>query len=95
MPIWIINLIKKAFPFRFIIAQLTRIPFIRTILDNWLFKGDDIVYLAKDISLKKQIPVKNYENIILPSHIVDYFIEKAGFLWVMNSCICRSSNKCR
>ena len=95
-PLWTVELLKKTFPNRRIIAQLTRIPIIGRIVDKLLFEGDDIIYLPKDsvieIRLDKQL--ERPTETALPSQIIDHFIEKANYHWIMNYCICRESTKC-
>jgi hypothetical protein len=43
-----VQLIKKTFPNRFLVARATKVPIIGRILDRWLFEGDDLLYLPKD-----------------------------------------------
>ncbi|MFW9805211.1 MAG: DUF362 domain-containing protein [Candidatus Thorarchaeota archaeon] len=96
-PLWMVELLKKTFPNRRLIAQATNIPFIGKIVDKLLFDGDDIIYLPKDnvveIKIEKQLerPIET----ALPSQIVHEFIEKANYHWIMNFCICRDSSKCK
>ncbi|MHA2162846.1 MAG: DUF362 domain-containing protein [Candidatus Thorarchaeota archaeon] len=95
-PLWMVELLKKTFPNRRMIAQLTRVPILGRIVDKLLFEGDDIIYLPKDgvveIRLDKQL--ERPTETALPSQIVDHFIEKANYHWIMNYCICRESTKC-
>ncbi len=102
-PKWFINLLIKSFRLRFLFAKLTRIPGIKLLVDNLLFKEDDIFYLPKDsifiplksktISINKSIKAQN--DVVLPSDIVHYFIDKAKHHWIMNFCLCRTANKCK
>lgn len=92
MPIWFVNLLKKYFPNRFKIADLTNYPLIGTIIDAIIFNGDDIIYLPKDkIFINQAI---HPENVMVPSAIIDNFIEKASHHWIMDHCICRESAHC-
>lgn len=96
-PLWMVELLKKTFPNRRLIAQATKVPIIGKIVDKLLFDGDDIMYLPKDnvveIKIGKQLerPIET----ALPSQIVHEFIEKANYHWIMNFCICRESSKCK
>jgi NAD-dependent dihydropyrimidine dehydrogenase PreA subunit len=94
-PTWFIDLIKKIFPGRFRAAELTRVPGIGRAVDRALFAGDDIIYLPKDnvIPIGRSIP--GQESLVLPSHIVEHFIEQAVYHWIMNFCICRDASACR
>jgi ferredoxin len=94
-PIWLVNLIKKAFPGRFLAARLTKVPVIGAIVDGWLFNGDDIIYLPVDTTIQINERVENSDEMILPSQIVDHFINQANFHWIMNFCICRDSSHCQ
>ena len=93
-PLWLPKLIKKAFPYRRQIARLSRFPFFARLFDQTLFKGDDIIYLPKDRVVIGQA-IEQPGSTVLPSGIVDHFIEKASYRWVMNECICRASEGCR
>jgi hypothetical protein len=93
-PIWFVKLIQRFFPQRFLLARLTRIPIIAKITDRLLFEGDDLIYLPHD----RVIPVNQTLNrpgeMVLPSQVVEHFIEKAAYHWIMNFCICRDSMGC-
>ena len=47
-PLWFVQLIKKTFPRRFLVARVTRVPIVARIFERWLFEGDDLIYLPKD-----------------------------------------------
>jgi Pyruvate/2-oxoacid:ferredoxin oxidoreductase delta subunit len=98
-PLWFVELIKKTFPNRRMIAKLTRVPIIGKIVDKMLFEGDDIIYLPKDGPFKKVISIRKSIDtsveMALPSRIVEEFIERANHHWIMNFCICRDSSKCK
>ena len=32
---------------------------------------------------------------VAPSEVVEHFVRKAGFIWIMDNCICRQSTKCK
>lgn len=97
-PLWFVELIKKTFPQRKLIAKLTRIPIIGRIIDKMLFEGDDIIYLPKDSTVRKIIQVgvqlERPVETPLPSEIIHRFIDEASFHWKMNFCICRASAHC-
>ncbi|MGV9102728.1 MAG: DUF362 domain-containing protein [Promethearchaeia archaeon] len=97
-PLWFVELLKKAFPHKQIIAQLTHIPLLGRLIDKLLFESDDIVYLPTDNVATKTIQIGQSlelpEEKAVPSQIVHHFIEKANYHWIMDFCICRSANKC-
>jgi ferredoxin len=94
-PVWLVTLIKKGFPYRHFLAKLTRVPVIGKIMDHLFFEGDDIIYLPTDHVIQINASVEPSEGLVLPSQVVDYFIETANFHWIMNYCICRDSASCK
>ena len=93
-PVWLVKLIKKAFPNRFLVAKLTRWPIIGGILDHMLFEGDDLIYLPKNRVIPIGQPVDRPEEMVVPSQVVDHFIAKANYHWIMDACICREAEQC-
>ena len=93
-PVWFVNLIKKSFPGRVYLARLTKLPFIGQMLDYGLFNGDDIIYLPMDRTIQINQPIENAGDIVLPSQVVEHFIEHANYHWIMDFCICREGNGC-
>jgi ferredoxin len=94
-PYLVKTLINKTFSGRYFFSKLTHFPIVGRIVDHALFEGDDIFYLPKD----KVIPVGRFierpESLTVPSFIVEHFIRKANYHWIMDFCICRESSKCR
>jgi Pyruvate/2-oxoacid:ferredoxin oxidoreductase delta subunit len=91
-----VKLLERLFPQRFKIAKLTKLPVARWIVSKMLFEKNNLTYLPKDnlveISLNKEIePV---DSIVVPSSIVDYFIDQSSYRVVMNFCICREAMQC-
>jgi len=93
-PLWFVQLIKKTFPNRFLVARATKVPILGRILDRWLFKGDDLIYLPKDQVIRINQSLDMPGEMVLSSQVVEHFIEKANTHWIMNSCICREAEKC-
>jgi Pyruvate/2-oxoacid:ferredoxin oxidoreductase delta subunit len=94
-PIWFVQLIKKAFPGRFLAARATHVPVVGSMVDRWLFRGDDLVYLPRDKSIKMERASGSMGEMVLPSQVVEHFIEQAGYHWIMNTCLCRDSRQCQ
>jgi len=98
-PVWFVNLIKKTFPGRFRIAQLTHVPLIGRLVERGLFAGDDIIYLPRDAVARQVIPVNQPiarpADVVLPSRVVEHFIERANYHWIMDFCICREASHCQ
>jgi len=76
-PLWFVQLIKKTFPNRFLVARATKLPILGRILDHWLFEGDNLIYLPKDQVIRINQPLDMPGEMVLPSQVVEHFIEKA------------------
>ncbi|MFX0022403.1 MAG: 4Fe-4S ferredoxin, partial [Candidatus Hermodarchaeota archaeon] len=93
-PLWFVKLLKKTFPNVKFIAKLTNLPILGKVFDHLLFEGDDIIYLPQDRVIEVNKLIGEYSEFVLPSQVLEYFINKANYHWIMNFCICRSSMKC-
>jgi Pyruvate/2-oxoacid:ferredoxin oxidoreductase delta subunit len=99
-PLWLVQFIKKTFPNRFLAARATKVPVLGRILDRWLFEGDDLFYLPKDQAIQTIRTIQINQSldmpgeVVLPSQVVEHFIEKASTHWIMNVCICRDAEQC-
>jgi NAD-dependent dihydropyrimidine dehydrogenase PreA subunit len=91
------RLIERLFPQRFTLAKLTRYPIFRWIVNKMIFDKSNLTYLTKDnvveITLNKQI--KPVESIVVPSKVVEYFIERSSYRVIMDFCLCRESMQCK
>ncbi len=90
----ITKLINKFFPQRFRLANLTNYPVFRGLLEKLFFEEDNMFYITKDKVIEMNKTIEMPDNYILPSNIVDHFIEEANHHWIMDFCICRKSNQC-
>ncbi len=100
-PRWFIELLKKSFNSRFLLAKLTHIPGFRYIINKLLFEDDVIFYLPKQEVIEKSIKnihigrkIPQQEDFIVPTQIIDKFIDEVEYLWIMNFCLCRESTNC-
>jgi ferredoxin len=93
-PLWLVRFIRQIYPTRFLVARATRLPIIGPILSHWLFDGDQMVYLAKNTVIPVHHPIDVPADVVLPSQVVDHFIEQAGTHWVMDNCLCRQAEGC-
>ncbi|MGD0057505.1 MAG: 4Fe-4S binding protein [Methanomassiliicoccales archaeon] len=96
--------IKETFRERFLLARFTRIPVLGRLIIRTFFDEDKMMYLPKDdvvAGLQKKTRtiqigiVAEPKNVVLPSRIVEYFIKESRYIFIMNRCICRTSNKCK
>ncbi len=94
-PLWFVELIKRGFPGRFWLAELTKVPVVGRGMDRWLFEGDDLVVLPRDRVIAVDESVEMPEPTALPSEVVARLVERAGVHWVMNTCICREASGCK
>ena len=88
-PTWLVALIRAGFPGRFTLAGLTRWPVVGKALEKWLFDGDDMVFLPSDRVVQVGRDVSAPDQVVLPSILVERFINEANYHWVMDNCICR------
>jgi ferredoxin len=94
-PVWFVKILKSAFPHLNLIATLTKVPIIGNLIDKMLFENDDIIFLPKDQVIQINKKLEPNGEMVLPSQIVEYFIKKANYHWIMNFCICRDSKQCK
>ena len=95
-PRWFVWAVRKTFPSRFTLARLTRrFPRLGRVADNLLFEGDDIIYLPWDRVIEVGEDLPGPDGTVLPSRVIEHFIDRASFLWVMDRCICREASSCR
>ena len=94
-PLWIIALIRKAFPARFFLLRMTkRFPLFRKFIDYFFFRDDHITYLPNPRTIKLHANLERPDQIVMPTSAIEYFLEKAGSLFIMNTCICREAECC-
>jgi len=97
-PLWFVNLLKRVFPGASFAAGLTRFPPLGRLVEWGLFRGDDIIYLPRDSAVRQVIQVgqtvETPTDLVMPSQVVEHFIEQAQYHWLMDFCICRASNHC-
>src|SRR4030042_1378686 len=89
--------LEKMFPYRFLAAKVTRVPLIREIANQMLFKQTNLTVLPKDslVEIRLDKSIKPPDNIVLPSQVVEHFIRNTNYRFIMNFCICREANHCK
>lgn len=88
-PLWHRKLIVRIWPARHAVARMTRWPVTRWLIRRLLFEGDYLTFLPDEQAVQRR------EKVVLPGVVVDHFIEKASFRFLMDACICRDSSKCK
>jgi ferredoxin len=94
-PMWIVSIIRAGVPYRRQLARLTRVPWLGRAIERMLFEGDDLMILPREPVIAVGEEVVAGDDVVLPAQVVEHFIERAGFIWIMNNCICRQSQKCK
>jgi ferredoxin len=94
-PLWFVELIKKPFPQRFLLAGMTKLPLVGRLVDHLLFEGDGVFYLPSDQVIQIDEPIDRPEELVLPSQVVEHFIQQANHHWIMDGCICRDASQCQ
>ena len=93
-PMWFVALLTKACPGRVLLAELTKVPIVGSVVDHILFRGDDIVYLPQNEVVPVDEPVEAQDEVVLPSQVVEHFVQEARYHWIMDVCICRDASRC-
>lgn len=97
-PVWLVTLLKRTFPGRFVAARMTRLPILGSLIDHWLFDGDDLIFLPPDRVAQTIVideAVEQPGEMVLPSRVVEHFVEQASVHWIMNFCLCRAAEGCQ
>lgn len=94
-PVWFVNFLKRVYPARRPIARLTKLPLFGNLIDNWLFRGDEMYVIPKDQSIQINAHLDPPESVIIPSQLVEHYINQANHLWIMDFCICREGDGCQ
>ena len=94
-PVWFVNFLKWLYPSRRIFARMTQVPLVGDLIDEVVFKGDEIYYLPKDRTIQIDAPIDSPQSLVLPSQVVEHVINQASHHWIMNFCICREGEKCQ
>ena len=94
-PVWFINFLKTIYPARHSLAKLTNVPLIGNVVDHLLFRGDEVYVLPIDQTIRINESLDRPESMIIPSQVVEHYINKANHHWIMNFCICRDGDNCQ
>ena len=90
-----VRMLETFFPFRFFLARLTRFAPLRKIITKLYFEHDDMLYVPKDTVIAMNKNIMPPESLVVPSRLVEHFVEQASHRWIMNFCICREANHCQ
>jgi ferredoxin len=92
-----VHFLEKMFPYRFVVARITRVPLMREIINKMFFDKTNLTVLPNDTSIEITInkSIQQPDTIVLPSQVVEYFIRKTCYRFIMNFCICREAMQCK
>ena len=93
-PIWFVNFLKWLYPSRRVFAKMTNFPLVGELVDQIFFRGDEMLFLPPDRTIQINAPLDSPESMILPSQVVEHFINQASNIWIMDFCICRDGDNC-
>lgn len=95
---WVVKFLKRHFQLRFIGAEMTKWPVIGRVMERALFNGhktgDALFYLPKDQVLIQQ-NIEDQNSLVVPSKVLEYFINEAKHVFLMDKCICRDAADCQ
>jgi ferredoxin len=93
-PLWFVQFLKKIYPSRFLLARATKLPVVGSVVDRCFFDGDALLYLPRDRTIHIGQAIDTPQDVVLPSRMVEHFIEKASVHWIINDCVCRDAMQC-
>jgi ferredoxin len=94
------KVIRGGFKHRFLMARMTRIPALGRAVELVFFEEDEMIYLPKDSvvgSRKKTISISKEvgrSDMVMPSQVIEHFLRRSRYIFIMNRCMCRDSNHC-
>jgi len=90
-----VNFYKKFFPRRFPKRNPAKIKFVAKMIEKKYMEGDELYCLPRDGVIPIGDKIEKPPDMLLPSQVVEHFIEKASYRCIMNFCICRDSMGCK
>ena len=90
-----VKLAKKTFPRKFFKPNPAQLPFVARWIKKKLLEGDEMFVLPRDEVVPINKELDKPENYILPSKLVEHYIEKAGYIVLMHVCLCRDALGCK
>ncbi len=94
-PNWLLKFIKLTFPRNPKHGKITRLPGVARWFEKRFFEGDHLVTIPKSELIRVDQSVEEEEQVVLPMDLMDHFIDRMKYHWIMNFCICRYSMGCK
>ncbi len=94
---WFVSAIAQIYPLPFFLAPFTRAPLLGRFADLMFFHRDRTIIVPPDKLTRIPVgrAVEPPESTVLPSALVHHFIDLAGRHWIMDTCLCRTANRCK
>ncbi len=89
-----VNRLKKMYGKSNWVPKVANLPILRQKMEKMVRK-DHLVFLTPDKLIPVDVEVEKEDDIYMPSKVVEYFINKAKNIWIMNWCICREGKHCK
>lgn len=86
---------KKFFPRKIPRYNPARLKIIARMIEKKYFEGDELYCLPNDNVITINQKIDKGPDTILPSQVVEHFIEKASYRFIMHQCICRECMPCK
>ena len=93
-PMWLVSIVKAGLPYSKYGAMFTKVPLLGRVAEHIFFKDDEIIILPQDRVVTVGEEVDGEASVVVPSKVVEHFIERAEHLFIMDKCICRDSMDC-
>lgn len=93
-PLWFVRFIEITFPFRYLLAKLTKVPILGHLIHFLFFGRDRMFYLPRKQVVPMNSSISMPEEHAVPLQVVHHFIQQARFHWIMDVCICRNATGC-
>ena len=90
-----VDFYKKFFPRTFPKYNPAKLKFVARMIEKKYFEGDELFCLPHDNVVTIGKSIEKGPDTVLPSTVVEHFIKKASFRFVMNKCICRECMPCQ
>ncbi|WP_458406055.1 DUF362 domain-containing protein [Methanobrevibacter sp.] len=88
-----IFVVNRIFNWRFFISDLTRKSKIaKKVINKMLFEKDDVVIIPNTITINQKVESEPTE--FLPTDVMKEVIKQCDDIVIMDTCLCRTSNKC-
>ena len=88
-----IFVVNRIFNWRFRIAGLTKKSKIaKTVINKALFEKDEVLVIPNRVPVNQKIESSGSD--FLPTDVIKEVVKQCDDIVIMNTCLCRTSNKC-